>query len=77
MTEQDLLSMKVGDSVFNPRIGHIHRVVGGWVYQFVQGGVFVPYPKTSDVDFKNEIETKSEDEEQGGKKRGRKPILTK
>lgn len=77
MTEQDLLNMKIGDSVFNPRIGHIHRVVGGWVYQFVQGGVFVPYPKGPDVDFKNEIETKSEDEEQGGKKRGRKPILTK
>ena len=69
--------MKLVDSVFNPRIGHIHRVVGGSVYQFVQGGVIVPYPKEPDVDFKKESETKSEDEEQGGKKRGRKPILTK
>ena len=32
MTEEQLKAMKVGEVLFDERIGHIHRVVGGWVY---------------------------------------------
>ena len=84
MTEQELLKMQVGDTLFNPRIGHIHRVVGGWVYQFVSGGVFVPLPPIP-CTYSDNIQTKAEqaesestgEAEQAGKKRGRKPVLTK
>lgn len=81
MNEQELLNMKVGETLFNSRIGHIHRVVGGWVYQFVQGGVFVPLPQKA---YAENIQTKEAETEnintenaETGKKRGRKPILTK
>lgn len=67
--EEVLKNMKIGDTVFCNEIGHIHRVIGGWIYQFNNGGVFVPYsePKTDESTLET-IEPK---------KRGRKPIITK
>lgn len=67
--EEVLKNMKIGDTVFCNEIGHIHRVIGGWIYQFNNGGVFVPYsePKTDE----STLETTEP------KKRGRKPIITK
>lgn len=53
MTKETLLSMKIGETIFDAQIGHIHRVVGGWVYQFNNGGVFVPFV---DDEKKNESE---------------------
>ena len=58
MTEEQLKAMKVGEVLFDERIGHIHRVVGGWVYQFVSGGVFVPYLGQGKVSFAESIQTK-------------------
>lgn len=43
MTKEALLSMEIGETLFDAQIGHIHRVVGGWIYQFNNGGVFVPF----------------------------------
>lgn len=62
MTEEQLKAMKVGDDLFDERIGHIHRVVGGWVYQFVSGGVFVPYLEQGKVSFAESIQVKDGEE---------------
>jgi hypothetical protein len=51
--EEVLKNMKIGDTVFHNEIGHIHRVIGGWIYQFNSGGVFVPFV---DEEKKNESE---------------------
>lgn len=59
MTEEQLKAMKVGDVLFDERIGHIHRVVGGWVYQFVSGGVFVPDTERGKVSFAESIQAKA------------------
>lgn len=39
MTENEYFGMKIGDSVFDDKIGWIHRVPSGWL----MGGEFVPY----------------------------------
>lgn len=38
------MKMDIGEVVFDNKVGHIHRVPGGWIYQFGEGGVFVPLP---------------------------------
>ena len=68
--EEVLKNMKIGDTVFHNEIGHIHRVVGGWIYQFNSGGVFVPYAETTDAESENTEMVEP-------KRRGRKPIITK
>lgn len=76
MTEEQLKAMKVGDVLFDERIGHIHRVVGGWVYQFVSGGVFVPYLERGKVSFAESIQVK-DGEEKVQTKAGQKKTLKK
>lgn len=76
MTEEQLKAMKVGDVLFDERIGHIHRVVGGWVYQFVSGGVFVPYLEQGKISFAESIRVK-DGEEKGQTKAVQKKMVKK
>ena len=69
--EEVLKNMKIGDTVFHNEIGHIHRVIGGWIYQFNNGGVFVPYAEPKTESDESTLETMEP------KRRGRKPIITK
>ncbi|MBR4122973.1 MAG: hypothetical protein IKT93_00985 [Clostridia bacterium] len=71
MTKEALLSMQIGETIFDAQIGHIHRVVGGWIYQFNSGGVFVPYSEPKPESDELTLETTEP------KRRGRKPIITK
>lgn len=65
MTEKDLRELRIGQSIFDPTMGLIHRTIGGWIYQ--DSHVFVPDDKKE-----NEPDDKIENEPS---KRGRKPVL--
>lgn len=51
MTKEALLSMKIGETIFDSSMGNIHRTIGGWIYQ--DSHVFVPFV---DEEKKNESE---------------------
>lgn len=51
MTKEALLSMEIGETIFDSSMGNIHRTIGGWIYQDCH--VFVPFV---DEEKKNESE---------------------
>lgn len=51
MTKEALLSMEIGETIFDSSMGNIHRTIGGWIYQDCH--VFVPF---ADDEKKNESE---------------------
>lgn len=51
MTKEALLSMQIGETIFDSSMGNIHRTIGGWIYQ--DAHVFVPF--VDDGEKKNEI----------------------
>lgn len=51
MTKEELLSMEIGETIFDSSMGNIHRTIGGWIYQDCH--VFVPFV---DEEKKNESE---------------------
>ena len=44
MNLEELMKMDIGEVVFDNKVGHIHRVPGGWIYQFAEGVVLVSLP---------------------------------